>query len=229
MAKLQRELEVGDVLSFTVRRRHFLCQVIAVEQRGGARVRTHEVVVFAGGDGKAPRAADIGGRAIHVLRVAPKNQPLYLKIDGPPPAAFRRLGRRPAALAEAALPRTFRTSPRSGEDTLPVWATWSYAVGRLALDLAKQPAPYRSRWFPRWSAVDARALRAIDVIVSRLAETRPVSEAALRKAVLALNRHEAVIDTPGAEELSEKLIALAARGGLEEKLAATVVDRHRSW
>lgn len=216
------------MLSFTVRRRHFLCQVIAVEQRGAARVRTHEVVVFAGGETQAPRAADVRGRAIHVLKVAPRNQPLYLKIDGPPPVGFRRLGRRPVALTEA-LPRTFRTSPRSGEDTLPVWATWSYALGRLALDLARQPAPYRSRWFPRWGSVDARALRAIDVIVARLAEARPVSETTLRKAVLALNRHQAAIDTPGAEELSDKLITLATRGGLDEKLAATVVDRHRSW
>jgi len=224
--KALRELEVGEVLSFTVKRRHFLCQVIAIEDRG--RLRAHEVVVFAGGESKAPRVADIAGRAIHVLKVAPKNQPLYLKIDGQPPAAFRRLGRRPVALGYD-LPRTFRTSARSGEDTLPVWATWSYAAGRLALDLAKQPPPYRSSWFPRWSNVDARALRAIDVVVARLADASTVSEAALRRAVLALNRHEAVIDTPGAEELSEQLITLAARGGLDEKLAATVVDRHRSW
>lgn len=104
--KALRELEVGEVLSFTVKRRHFLCQVIAIEDRG--RLRAHEVVVFAGGESKAPRVADIAGRAIHVLKVAPKNQPLYLKIDGQPPAAFRRLGRRPVALGYD-LPRTFRT------------------------------------------------------------------------------------------------------------------------
>jgi len=40
---------------------------------------------------------------------------------------------------------------------------------------------------------------------------------------------QTAIDAPGAEELSEQLITLAARGGLDEKLAATVVDRHRSW
>jgi hypothetical protein len=126
-----------------------------------------------------------------------------------------------------ALPKTYRTSPRAGEDTLPVPATWAYAPDRVVDDLTKRPPPFHSRRFPRWTTVDARALRAIDTAVAKLAAARPVTLAALRRAIAATNRHADEIDTIRAEELFETLEKIARRGGLADP--AAVIDAQRDW
>lgn len=212
---------IGDVFAFRAARTWVPCQVI------GARARAWEVVVFDAVSTTRPAARAIDGAAIYVIRHGkPRNEPLYLVCDGTPPATYVRLGRRPVALAFA-LPETFRTSPRAGEDTLPVWATWTYAIDRVKLDRAKQPPPFRSRLFPTWRAMDPRALRAIDAAVRAFAAVG--TEAALRRTVRAINRHESEIDTISREELCDRLIAIAQKKRIAGARAAAVIDEHRAW
>lgn len=214
---------VGDVFAFTAGRRWVPCQVI------GTLDGAWKVVVFDAISTKRPSAKIVDGAPIYVLRhTRPKNEPLYLACPGNPPAAWKRLGRRPVALAFA-LPQTFRTSPRAEEDQLPVWANWIYAPDQVRDDLAHQPPPFRSKLFPTWKAVDPRALRAIDAAVTRFAAVKPATAAALRRAVVATNRHEGEIDTISAEELFEKLVAISKRNGLSPDDAAAVIEAHRDW
>ena len=63
----------------------------------------------------------------------------------------------------------------------------------------------------------------------RFAAVKPATEAALRKCVLATNEHEGEIHTIEAEELSDKLIAIAARNELPRDRAAAVIDAARDW
>jgi hypothetical protein len=65
--------------------------------------------------------------------------------------------------------------------------------------------------------------------VTRFATTKPATAAALKKAVVATNRHEDEIQTIDAEELFEKLVAIAARNGLDADAAAVLIDAHRDW
>ncbi|MBA3463449.1 MAG: hypothetical protein H0T46_26070 [Deltaproteobacteria bacterium] len=214
---------VGDVFAFTAARKWVACQVI------GTINNYWQVVVFDALSTKRPSASIVNKAPIYVLRhTRPKNEPLYLACPGDPPARFERIGRRPVALAFT-LPKTFRTSPRAGEDSLPVWAQWIYAADQVKDDLAKQPTPFHSKLFPTWKAVDPRALRAIDAAVTRFAAAKPATEAALRKAVVATNRHQGEIDTIGAEELFEKLCSIAKRNGLDPDRAAAVIDARREW
>jgi hypothetical protein len=214
---------VGDVYAFTAGRKWVPCQVI------GTLDDYWQVIVFAALSFRRPAATIVDGAPIYVLRnTRPRNQPLYLACPGDPPARFERLGKRPVALAFE-LPKTFRTSPRAGDDQLPVWAQWIYAADQVKDDLAKQPPPFHSKLFPTWKVVDPRALRAIDAAVSKFATVKPATEAALRKAVIATNRYEHEIDTISAEELSEKLIAIAVRNKLAHDRAVAVVDAHRDW
>jgi hypothetical protein len=123
---------VGDVYAFTAARRWVPCQIIAVKGR------SLDVVVFDALSTKKPDADVIDGAPIYVLRnTRPKNEPLYLSTDDPPPKHFVFLGRRKVALAFA-LPKTYRTSPRAGDDTLPIpVATLDYARDQVKDDLAK--------------------------------------------------------------------------------------------
>ena len=214
---------VGDVFAFTAARKWVPCQVI------GTIKDYWQVIVFDALSTKRPTATIVDGAPIYVLRrTRPKNEPLYLACPGDPPASFKLLGRRPVALAFA-LPKTFRTSPRAGEDHLPVWANWIYAPDRVKNDLANQPPPFHSKRFPTWKVVAPRALRAIDAAVTRFAAVKPATEAALRKAVVATNRYDGEIDTVSAEELFETLVAIAKRNGLDPDAAAAVIDTHRDW
>ncbi len=215
---------IGDVFAFTARRRWFPLQVV-----GKRRVSEWEVVVFDAPSKRRPGPAIVDGAPIYVLRHGhPRNEPLYLVCSGEPPATLARLGRRPVALAFE-LPTTFRTSPRAGEDSLPVWATWNYARERITLDRAKQPPPFHSRLFPSWKTVDPRALRAIDAAVRRFATVKPATAAALRTAVRACNKHEREIDTLGREELHDKLVAIARRHRFDPDAAAAIIDASRDW
>ncbi len=214
---------VGDVFAFTAGRKWVPCQVI------GTIKNYWQVIVFDALSTKRPTATIIDGAPIYILRrTRPKNEPLYLACPGDPPASFKLLGRRPVALAFA-LPETFRTSPRAGDDPLPVWANWGYAPNQVKDDLAKQPLPFHSKLFPTWKVVAPVALRAIDAAVTRFAAVRPATQAALRKAVVATNRYDGEIDTISAEELFEKLVAIAKRNGLDPEDAAAVIEAHRDW
>jgi hypothetical protein len=51
----------------------------------------------------------------------------------------------------------------------------------------------------------------------------------MKKAEVATNRHEGEIDTISAEELFEKLVAIAVRHRLDADAAAEVIDAHRDW
>lgn len=216
-------IAIGDVFAFTVSRTWVPCQVI------GTVKNYWQVIVFDALSTKRPTATIVDGAPIYVLRHGrPRNEPLYLACQGDPPASYQRLGQRPVALAFA-LPTTFRTSPRAQDDQLPVWATWTYAPGRVTEDLAKQPPPFHSKLFPTWKAVDPRALRAIDAAVRTFAAVKPATKAALRKAVVAANRHDSEIDTVSAEELHAKLVAIARRNGLDPDDAAAVIDTVRAW
>jgi hypothetical protein len=214
---------IGDVFAFTAARRWVPCQVI------GTIKGYWQVIVFDALSTKRPAASIVDGAPIYVLRhTRPKNEPLYLACQGEPPARFKRLGRRPVALAFP-LPKSFRTSPRAAEDSLPVWANWIYAPDQVKDDLSAQPPPFHSKLFPTWKAMDPRAVKAIDAAVTRLAAVKPCTNAALRRAVVATNRHDDEIDTISAEDLFEKLVAVARRNGLDPDEAATLIDEHRDW
>ncbi len=144
---------IGDVFAFTAARRWVPCQIIGTLQS------YWQVIVFDALSTKRPRASIVDGAPIYVLRhTRPKNEPLYLACPGDPPVGFTRLGRRPVALAFP-LPTTFRTSPRAGDDSLPVHAEWSYARDQVKDDRSAQPPPFHSKLFPTWRVVDPRALR----------------------------------------------------------------------
>lgn len=218
---------IGDVFAFAAARRWVPCQVIGTVKNAGQS--WWRVIVFDAVSTKRPAATIVDGAPLYVLRRArPRNEPLVLACPGDPPAAFKRLGKRPVALAFV-IPKTFRTSPRAGEDQLPVWANWSYAIDRVKEDLAKQPPPFTSKQFPAWTTVDPRALRAIDEAVTRFAATKPATVAALRRTVAATNKHETAIDTIRAEELFEKLVAISKRNGLAPDEAAAAIDARRDW
>jgi hypothetical protein len=217
---------VGDVFAFRAARKWVPCQII------GARAAGWEVVVF---DVVSPNppldASVVDGAPLYVLRRGrPRNQPLYLVCSGEPPAAiYQRLGDRPVKLAFA-LPTAFKTVASSPwENALPSGATWTFAIGRVEDDLRRQPPPFRSKLFPRWKSVDPRALRAIDAAVTRFAAVKPATEAALRRCVAATNQHEGEIQTADAEELFEKLVAIAARNKLPRDRASAVIEATRDW
>ena len=216
-------IKIGDVFAFTAGRKWVPCQVIGT-------LKGHwQVIVFDALSPRRPAANIVDGAPIYVLRhTRPKNEPLYLACQGEPPAPFIRLGNRPVNLAFG-LPKTFRTSSRAGEDHLPVWANWIYAPDQVKDDLAEQPPPFHSKLGPTWKAMDPRAVRAIDAAVSRFALVKPATEAALRKAVTATNRHEGELDTISAEELFEKLVDIAQRNKLDPDIAAAVIDSRRDW
>ena len=54
-------------------------------------------------------------------------------------------------------------------------------------------------------------------------------EAALRECLAATNAHERAIHTIEAEELSEKVLAIAARNKLPRERAAAILDATREW
>ncbi|MBA2544970.1 MAG: hypothetical protein H0V17_35330 [Deltaproteobacteria bacterium] len=214
---------IGDVFAFTAARRWVPCQIIGTLQS------YWQVIVFDALSTKRPRASIVDGAPIYVLRhTRPKNEPLYLACPGDPPVGFTRLGRRPVALAFP-LPTTFRTSPRAGDDSLPVHAEWSYARDQVKDDRSAQPPPFHSKLFPTWRVVDPRALRAIDAAVARFAAIKPATEAALRRCVAATNKHEGEIRTLEAEELFDKLVAIATRNKLDDARAVAVIDACRDW
>lgn len=215
-------VRVGDVFAFTACRRWVPLQVI------GTIGAYWQVIVFDALATRRPSANVVDGAPIYVLRhTRPKNEPLYLACPGEPPTRFDHVGRRRVALAFE-LPKTFRTSPRAEEDGLPVYANWIYAADQVKDDLTAQPPPFRSKLFPTWT-MDPRALRSIDAAVARFATTRPATVAGLRTAVRATNRHEGAIDTISAEELFEKLVAIARRNGLDADVAAAAIDATRDW
>ena len=218
----ERGWRIGDVYAFTAARRWVPCQVI------GKKARYWHVVVFDALSTKKPSADIIDGAPIYVIRHGrPKNEPLFLACEQPLPKRFAYLGHRRVALAFD-LPKTFRTSPRAGDDDLPVYvATLEYARDRIKDDRAKPQKPYRSKLFPTWR-IEPRAMRRIDEIVTGFA-AKAVTTKTLRQAVRATNRYEDEIDTPSAEELHEKLVGIAERGGIEGKAAAAIVDAVRDW
>jgi hypothetical protein len=216
---------VGEVFAFMAGGKWVPCQIIGEREPGW------EVVVFDVVSAKPPGdAAVIDGAPLYVLRRGrPRNQPLYLVCGGEPPAIYQPLGIRRVQLAFQ-LPTSFKTSPSSlWEDKLPSSATWTYAIGRVEDDLRRQPPPFRSKLFPGWTSVDARALRAIDAAVKRFASVKPATETALRKCVVATNKHEGEIQTTEAEELFEKLLAVAARNKLPRDRASAVIEATREW
>ena len=214
---------VGNAFAFRAAGRWVACQII------GTRNASWEVIVFDAVSEQLPDAAVIQGAPIYVLRRAkPKNEPLYLVCAGEPPVDFQAIGYRPVDLAFP-LPQTFRTSPRAGEDTLPVFATWQYLIDRVEDDLTARPAPFRSQLFPSWKAVDPRALGAIEAAVMRFAEIEPATEIALKRCVVATNKHEGEIHTLEAEELFQKLLAIAVRNKLPRERAEQVIEATRAW
>jgi hypothetical protein len=72
-------------------------------------------------------------------------------------------------------------------------------------------------------------LRAIDEAVRLFTAIKPATEEALRECVIATNAHEREIHTIEAEELSEELIAVAARNGLPRDRSAAIIDANREW
>jgi hypothetical protein len=219
---------VGDVYAFTAARRWFALQVIREFLKDD-----WQLVVFATPSTKQPTADIIDGAPIYVLRRArPHNMPLHVHCQREPPSELTFLGNRPVALAFD-VPRRFRSSPKLGEDTLPMWTTWTYPRDCIKEDLAKQPPPYRSRRFPGWTTMDPRASRAIDAAVTKFATAKPATakaaEAALRRAVKAANRHEASIDTIAREELDAALVKIARKWKLDAARAAEIIDATRDW
>jgi hypothetical protein len=225
-----KEPSLGDVFTFTVRRRHALSQIVHVGQRSGRR--TYQFVVFDGFYKQRPALADVAGKALYIGRTPPRNQPFYFETDELPPAAFHRLGTRPVALAFK-LPTTFRTSPRAGDDTCPVQARWIYAPWCLGNDFRSKgppPEPYVSTHFPEWTVVDPPVLRKIDALIDAFGEQGVAGPArALKATVRAFNRIADHIDTPSAEELFEKLCAMATAAGMPDDEAARLIDAARSW
>jgi hypothetical protein len=215
----------GDVYGFTARRRWYALQIV----EPWLIAKHWRVVAFAVSSRKRPGAEIVDGAPIYVIRHGqPRNQPLHVYCQGEPSASLTFLGNRPVALAFE-LPYRYRTSPRAGEDKLPLWTTWTYPQDRIEHDVVPTAPAYRSRRFKRWTEMDPRAHKAIDEAVTAFAAVKPATEAALRKAVRVGNRHQRAIDTVAAEELSEALIAIARRNRMSAAVAATVIDATREW
>ncbi len=223
---MPRRLAEGAVLTFQVRERNGLCQIIKTTPE------TTELVVFDAFFVKHPTASDIDGKPLFVARTEPRNQPFYFSIVGQPPPYFRAIGTRPVALAFA-LPKTFRASPTSEEIPLPVEAAWSDVTSNLRAEFRSRgvpPEPYTSTHFPAWT-VDPASLRLMDQLIDVLQKALAdgTGLAALSTTVNAFNRLEDDLTSATAKELSAKLLSLATAAGLDKKKAQRVIDDNRNW
>ncbi len=209
----------GDVLTFSIRRRHGLCQIVRASKMSKGRTQ-YGFVVFDAFFTRRPSIDDVEGKRIYVARTPPKNMPFYFSIGDEPPAAFRRLGHRPLELAFT-LPTSFRRSPRVRADACPVPAGWGFVLSRLSNDFINRGVPsepYTSKHFPDWTGVEPRVLVKIDALVEALSKKK----ATLKATVRAFNRLEEHIDAPDA--LLKKLCALTS-----ETKPAVVINALRTW
>jgi hypothetical protein len=110
-----------------------------------------------------------------------------------------------------------------------IWAIEQEEKGKT-----KKKNSITPRYFSEWlEYVEPDCIVKTEKILAAFeAELSQPTEKSLKKAVLALNKLEeklGFIYTIEAENLHEKLIELATKKGLSDKLAAEIIDENRDW